>query len=53
MLREALTEIDTETDPHLFCILQFNLADCLTGAGRAAEAAEMLPELRRLQAQTR
>jgi transcriptional regulator with XRE-family HTH domain/tetratricopeptide (TPR) repeat protein len=50
-LREALAEIDAETDPHLFCILQFNLADSLAGAGRFAEAEEMLPELRRLQAQ--
>jgi hypothetical protein len=27
------------------------LADCLTGVGKAAEAEEMLPDLRRLQAQ--
>jgi len=51
VLREALAEIDHEAEPHLFCMLQFNLADCLTGVGKAAEAAEMLPLLRRLQAQ--
>ncbi|HEY2740126.1 MAG TPA: helix-turn-helix transcriptional regulator, partial [Thermoanaerobaculia bacterium] len=50
-LREALAEIDQEAEPHLLCTLQFNLADCLAGVGKAAEAAEMLPELRRLQAQ--
>ena len=51
VLREAMAEIDQEADPHLLCMLQFNLADCLTGVGKAAEAAEMLPTLRRLQAQ--
>jgi hypothetical protein len=50
-LREALAEIDPEAEPHLFYMLQFNLADSLTSAGQAAEAAEMLPTLRRLQAQ--
>ncbi len=50
-LRAALAELDQEVDPHLLCTLQFNLADCLTGVGKAAEAAEMLPALRRLQAQ--
>ncbi|HEX3525712.1 MAG TPA: hypothetical protein VH988_01475 [Thermoanaerobaculia bacterium] len=51
VLREALAEIDEETVPDLFGMLEFNLADCLAGAGKAAEAAEMLPTLRRLQAQ--
>jgi transcriptional regulator with XRE-family HTH domain/tetratricopeptide (TPR) repeat protein len=50
-LREALTQIDPEAEPHLFCLLQSNLAESLTCAGRAAEAAEMLPLLRCLQAQ--
>ncbi len=51
VLRKALAEIGQEGEPHLLCMLQFNLADCLTGVGNAAEAAEMLPALRRLQAQ--
>jgi tetratricopeptide (TPR) repeat protein len=50
-LREALAEIDQEAEPHLFCMLQFNLANCLAGVGEAAEAAQMLPALRRMQAQ--
>jgi transcriptional regulator with XRE-family HTH domain len=50
-LREALADLDLEAEPHLYCMLQFNLADCLTGVGKAAEAEEMLPDLRRLQAQ--
>ncbi|HEX3525714.1 MAG TPA: helix-turn-helix transcriptional regulator [Thermoanaerobaculia bacterium] len=50
VLREALAEITPETEPRLFCMLQFNLADCLASVGQAAEAAEMLPTLRRLQA---
>jgi tetratricopeptide (TPR) repeat protein/transcriptional regulator with XRE-family HTH domain len=50
-LREALTQIDPEAEPHLLCMLQSNLAESLTCAGRAAEAADMLPLLRRLQAQ--
>jgi tetratricopeptide (TPR) repeat protein len=50
-LREALAEIGHEAESNLLCMLQFNLADCLTGVGKAAEAEEMLPELRRLQAQ--
>jgi tetratricopeptide (TPR) repeat protein len=50
-LREALVQIDHEAEPHLLCLLQFNLAESLTCAGRAAEAVEMLPLLRRLQAQ--
>ena len=45
-LREALAEITEKAEPHLFCMLRFNLADCLTGVGKAAEAAEMLPSLR-------
>jgi tetratricopeptide (TPR) repeat protein len=49
-LRLALTQIDHEAEPRLRCMLQFNLAERLTSLGRAAEAAEMLPELRRLQA---
>jgi len=51
VLREALAEIGHEAESNLLCMLQFNLADCLTSVGKAAEAAEMLPELRRLQAQ--
>jgi transcriptional regulator with XRE-family HTH domain len=51
ILREALAEIEPEAEPHLFCLLQSNLADSLTGAGRPAEAEEMLPELRRMQDQ--
>jgi tetratricopeptide (TPR) repeat protein len=50
-LREGLAGIDQEAEPRLFCMLQFNLADCLAGVGKAAEAAEMLPALRRMQAQ--
>jgi len=50
-LREALAQIAPEAEPHLFCLLQSNLAESLTCAGQAAEAAEMLPALRRLQAQ--
>ena len=50
-LREALAEIGPEAEPHLFCLLQFNLADSLTGAGQAAEAEEMLPALQRMQGQ--
>ena len=50
-LREALSEINPEAESHLFCILQFNLADSLTGAGQAAEAEEKLPALWRMQAQ--
>jgi transcriptional regulator with XRE-family HTH domain/tetratricopeptide (TPR) repeat protein len=51
VLREALAGIGHEAESNLLCMLQFNLADCLTGVGKTAEAAEMLPELRRLQAQ--
>jgi tetratricopeptide (TPR) repeat protein len=50
-LREALAQIDRDADPDLFCMVLFNLMDSLCSSGRAAEAAEMLPELRRLQAQ--
>jgi transcriptional regulator with XRE-family HTH domain len=50
-LREALAEIEPEAEPQLFTMLQSNLAKSLTGAGRAAEAEEMLPSLRRLQSQ--
>jgi tetratricopeptide (TPR) repeat protein len=50
-LREALAQNDHEAEPHLLCMLQFNLADSLIGTGQVAEAEEMLPELRRLQAQ--
>jgi len=50
-LREGLAQIEPEAEPQLFSMLQSNLAKSLVGAGRAAEAAEMLPELRRLQAQ--
>jgi tetratricopeptide (TPR) repeat protein len=50
-LREALAEIGPEVEPHLFCLLQSNLADSLTGAGQAAEAEEMLPALQRMQGQ--
>ncbi len=50
-LREALSQIDPKAEPRLFCMLQFNLADTLTSVGQAAEAAEMLPALRRMQAQ--
>jgi len=50
-LREALAEIEPEAEPHLFCMLQSNLARCLTSTGQAAEAEEMLPALRRMQAQ--
>ncbi|HEX3526992.1 MAG TPA: helix-turn-helix transcriptional regulator [Thermoanaerobaculia bacterium] len=49
-LREALAQIDHEAEPHLLCVLQFNLAERLACIGQAVEAAEMLPELRRLQA---
>jgi tetratricopeptide (TPR) repeat protein len=50
-LREALAEFESEAEPQLFSMLQFNLANSLTGAGRAAEAEAMLPALRRMQAQ--
>ena len=50
-LREALAHIDREAEPDLLCMLQFNLMDSLCAVGKAAEAAEMLPSLRRLQAQ--
>jgi tetratricopeptide (TPR) repeat protein len=50
-LREGLAQLDQEAESSLRCILQFNLAERLATIGRAAEAAEMLPELRRLQAQ--
>ena len=50
-LREALAQIDPEAEPDLFCFLQSNLADCLTGVGQFGEAEKMLPTLRRLQAQ--
>jgi tetratricopeptide (TPR) repeat protein len=50
-LRRALAVIDPEAEPGLFCMLLFNLMDTLCSTGRATEAAERLPELRRLQAQ--
>ncbi len=50
-LREALAEIEPEAEPDLFYMLRFNLARCLTSTGQAAEAEEMLPALRRMQAQ--
>jgi urease accessory protein UreF len=50
-LREALSQIDHEAESGLLCMLKFNLMDTLCSVGQAAEAAEMLPELRRLQAQ--
>ncbi|HEX3526990.1 MAG TPA: hypothetical protein VH988_07980 [Thermoanaerobaculia bacterium] len=49
-LREALSQIDPEAEPDLFCMLRFNLAERLTCVGQSAEAEEMLPGLRRLQA---
>src|SRR5262249_52822864 len=49
VLREALAQLDHKAEPDLFCLLQSNLADSLTCAGCAAEAEELLPELRRLQ----
>jgi tetratricopeptide (TPR) repeat protein len=51
VLREALAELDPEAEPRLFCMLQFNLARSLSSAGQVAEAEEMLPALRRMQAQ--
>jgi transcriptional regulator with XRE-family HTH domain len=48
-LREALSQIYHEAEPRLCCMLLFNLAERLTSIGKAAEAADMLPELRRLQ----
>jgi tetratricopeptide (TPR) repeat protein/predicted transcriptional regulator len=50
-LREALAQIDHETESRLLCMLQFNLMDRLCSVEQAAEAERMLPELRRLQAQ--
>jgi tetratricopeptide (TPR) repeat protein len=50
-LREALPQIGPGAEPHLLCMIQFNLMDSLCAVGKTAEAAEMLPELRRLQAQ--
>jgi transcriptional regulator with XRE-family HTH domain len=50
-LREALGQLDHGAEPRLLCMLHFNLMDTLCSIGQAAEAAEMLPELRRLQAQ--
>jgi tetratricopeptide (TPR) repeat protein len=50
-MREALARIDRSAEPRLLCMLYFNLMDSLCSIGQAAEAAEMLPELRRLQAQ--
>jgi transcriptional regulator with XRE-family HTH domain len=49
-LREALVQIERGAEPGLFCIILFNLMDSLCSSGQTAEAAEMLPELRRLQA---
>jgi tetratricopeptide (TPR) repeat protein len=51
VLREALAQIEPDAEPDLDCMLQFNLADTLTSVGQATEAAEMLPALRRMQAQ--
>src|SRR5262249_16849790 len=50
-LREALNQIDPEAEPLLLCIVQFNLMDSLCAVGQAAEAAETLPTLQRLQTQ--
>jgi tetratricopeptide (TPR) repeat protein len=50
-LQEALSEIVPESEPNLFSMLLFNLMDTLCSVGRAVEAAERLPELRRLHAQ--
>ena len=50
-LRGALAHIDREAEPNLLCMLRFNLMDSLCAVGKAAEAEEMLPALRRLQAQ--
>jgi tetratricopeptide (TPR) repeat protein/DNA-binding XRE family transcriptional regulator len=50
-LREALAQIECGAEPGLLCIVLFNLIDSLCSVGQTAEAAEMLPELRRLQAQ--
>jgi len=50
-LREALAQIGQEAEPDLLCMVQFNLMDSLCTVGQTAEAAEMLPALRRLQAQ--
>jgi transcriptional regulator with XRE-family HTH domain/tetratricopeptide (TPR) repeat protein len=48
-LRQGLAHIAPTTEPRLFFMLQSNLAETLTETGQAAEAAEMLPELLRLQ----
>jgi tetratricopeptide (TPR) repeat protein len=50
-LREALPQVSPEAEPRLLCMLQFNLMDSLCTVGKTAEAAEMLPLLRCLQAQ--
>jgi tetratricopeptide (TPR) repeat protein/transcriptional regulator with XRE-family HTH domain len=49
-LRQGLAYIDPETEPRLCFMLQSNLAERLTETGQTAAAAEMLPELLRLQA---
>jgi transcriptional regulator with XRE-family HTH domain len=48
-LMDGLSQIAAETESRLFCMLLFNLMDRLTVIGKAAEAEDMLPELRRLQ----
>jgi tetratricopeptide (TPR) repeat protein len=47
-LVEAAQSIDSTREPRLVFMLRKNLALFLSEAGRASEAADMLPELRRL-----
>lgn len=47
-LKSAASAVDGESDPRLFCVLQFNLAVNLWHLERYEEAAELIPSLRHL-----
>ncbi|MFL6291234.1 MAG: tetratricopeptide repeat protein, partial [Thermoanaerobaculia bacterium] len=51
MLEQASTRIDPGKEPRLFCNVRFSMGVNLCNASRYGEAAELLPEVRRLALQ--
>lgn len=49
--RTSLLLLDSQREPRLIAISQLNLAGCLQDSGRSAEAALLIPEVRRMAEQ--
>lgn len=49
--RTSLLLLDSDREPRLVAMSQFNLVGCLQDSGRSAEAAALIPEVRRLAEQ--